>query len=203
MQYNSNGISHFLVITIDKNIPKTYIGEIENHKVYIEELDINNTVFRTIDAKNISIKEVLDKKLVSINEWRKYAWYKFRLKNTEILRYENYEIDITKNELIIRPISMKNSLDITCNINDKYRISLKKENTFDCNLLGNDYTFKIKNINKDNIVITTNKYGLTKVNGKGISLRTKEKEFIIEKNKDVELTTQSMDYNESIILRWE
>ena len=28
-QYNSNGISHFLVVTIDKNQPKEYIGKFE------------------------------------------------------------------------------------------------------------------------------------------------------------------------------
>ncbi len=202
MQYNVNGISHFLIIHIDTSIPKTYIGKLDNYKVYIEELDINNTYFRTIDAENISIEDVINKKISTVDEWRKYAWFKFKQKNTEILRYENYEIAISKDELIIRPISNNKSLDITCNVNDKYRITLKKGNTFDCRLLSTDYTFKIKNISKNNIVITTNNYGLTKVKDKGINLRTKEKEFIIEKNKDVELTTQTMDYNESIILKW-
>ena len=55
-QYNSNGISHFLVITIDKNQEKTYLGTLERHKVYIEGLNIKETNFRTIDAKNISIQ---------------------------------------------------------------------------------------------------------------------------------------------------
>ena len=41
-QYNSNGISHFLVITIDKNQQKEYIGTLDGHKVYIE--DINNNI---------------------------------------------------------------------------------------------------------------------------------------------------------------
>ena len=31
-QYNNKGISHFLVITIDKNQKKTYLGTLERHK---------------------------------------------------------------------------------------------------------------------------------------------------------------------------
>ena len=41
-QYNSHGTSHFLVITIDKNQQKEYIGTLDGHKVYIE--DINNII---------------------------------------------------------------------------------------------------------------------------------------------------------------
>ncbi len=103
-QYNSNGISHFLVITIDKTIPKTYIGKLDNHKVYIEKLNIKETNFRNINAENISIKEAINKKLVSIEEWKKYSWYKYKHKNTEVLRFDNYEIVISKDECIIRPI---------------------------------------------------------------------------------------------------
>ena len=202
-QYNINGISHFLIITIDKNIPKTYIGELENHKVYIEELDIDNTVFRNINAENVSIKEVINKKLISIKELKKYSWHKFKQKDTETLRYENYEIVINNKEIIIRPISKIKSLDITCNKEDKYRISLKEGNTFDCRLLGTDYTFRIKSINKKNIVITSNEYGLAKEEDNTISLIDKEKEFTIEKNKQVKLATQSTDYSESIILEWQ
>ena len=34
------------------------------------------------------------------------------------------------------------------------------------------------------------------------NFKSKEKEFIIEKNKKVELSTQLMDYNESVIIEW-
>ena len=39
-QYNSTGISHYLVITIDKNSPKEYVGELEGHKVCKENKSI-------------------------------------------------------------------------------------------------------------------------------------------------------------------
>ena len=104
-QYNSNGISHFLVITIDKNQEKTYLGTLERHKVYIEGLNIKETNFRTIDAKNISIQEVIEKKLSSIKEWEKYSRRIKKRKNSEILIFENYEMYITSKEIKIRPRS--------------------------------------------------------------------------------------------------
>ena len=199
-QYNSMGVSHFLVITIDHTVPKTYIGKLDNHKVYIEELNINETNFRNVNAENVSVKEAIDKKLVSIKEWKKYAWYKIKNKKKEILRYENYEIVITKNECIIRPISKTKSLDYDCD-GVKTRTTLKKGNTFECKLLSKDYTFKIKDIKKNYLIITVSDYGLTKVKKDNtISLISKDKEFKIEKNKKVELTTQSTDYNNSIII---
>lgn len=104
LQYNSNGISHFLVVTIDENQPREYMGELENHKIYIEKFNIEGTNFRTIDAENISIKEAIDKKIVSIEEWRKYSWKNKKDGETEILQFENYEIACTKEECIIRPL---------------------------------------------------------------------------------------------------
>ena len=56
-QYNKNGISHFLVVTIDKDQSKTYIGKLKRLAVYIEGLNIKGTNFRSIDAKNVSIKD--------------------------------------------------------------------------------------------------------------------------------------------------
>ena len=103
-QYNSKGISHFLVVTID-NSSREYIGTLEGHKVYIEGFDKETTVFRSIDAKNVSIKEALDKKLVSIEEWRKYSFFITNKDDYEVLKYDNYEIVINKKECIIRPLT--------------------------------------------------------------------------------------------------
>ena len=51
-QYNSKGISHFLVITLDNEQQKEYVGKLEEHDVYIEGLNIAETNFRTINAEN-------------------------------------------------------------------------------------------------------------------------------------------------------
>ena len=104
-QYNEKGISHFLVITIDKNQPREYVGELEGYKVFIENLSLEETNFRTIDAENMPIKEALEKNLVSIEEWRKYAWRVKKDGEAEVLQFENYEIAIDNDECIIRPIS--------------------------------------------------------------------------------------------------
>lgn len=102
MQYNKNGISHFLVITKDKSQPKEYVGELEEHKIYIEKLKEAN--FRNIEAENVSIKEAIEKNLTSIKEWKKYARRIKKQKETEIMQYENYEIACTDKECIIRPL---------------------------------------------------------------------------------------------------
>lgn len=104
-QYNNKGISHFLVIAIDNNVSKTYLGELEDHKVYIERLNIEETNFRSIKAENVSIREVLDKKLITINELKKYAFRLSKQGQYEVLKYDNYEIAINDEELIIRPLN--------------------------------------------------------------------------------------------------
>ena len=104
-QYNENGISHFLVITIDKNQSREYVGELDGHRIYVENLNLEETNFRTVNAENMSIKEAIEKKLVSIEEWRKYAWKVKKDGDAEILQFENYEIVIAYDDCIIRPLA--------------------------------------------------------------------------------------------------
>ena len=104
-QYNEKGISHFLVITIDENQPKEYIGKVEDHNIYVEKLNIGETNFRSVDAKNVSIKDAVENDLVSIEDWKKHARTIKMDGDTEILRYENYEIAVSSEECIIRPIT--------------------------------------------------------------------------------------------------
>ena len=104
-QYNENGVSHFLVITIDKNQPREYIGKLQDHDVYIEGLNIQETNFRTVNAENLSIKDAIEQNEVSIDEWKKYAWNVVEEESREILKFENYEILVTTNECVIRPLT--------------------------------------------------------------------------------------------------
>lgn len=104
-QYNKNGISHFLVVTFNSNQSKTYIGKLEGLDVYIEGLNIKETNFRTIDAKNLSIKDAIENNKVSIEEWKKYAWKITRNNNYIVYEFENYKIEINNKELIFKPLS--------------------------------------------------------------------------------------------------
>lgn len=104
-QYNENGVSHILVITVDNSQSKEYIGELDDHKIYVERLNLKETNFRNVNAENVSIKKAIDKKLVSITEWKKYAWKVIKKGNIEIYKYENYEIACTIEECTIRPLS--------------------------------------------------------------------------------------------------
>ena len=102
-QYNENGVSHFLVVTIDKNQPKKFIGELDNHRIYVENLKETN--FRNINAENVPIKEAIEKKLVSIKEWKKYAYKIEKNGDEEVLKYDRYEITCTYDDCIIRPLT--------------------------------------------------------------------------------------------------
>ena len=201
-QYNLKGISNILSIYIDEDRKKEYIGEFDGYEIYVENLRVEELNYRTFNAKFIMFKDALDKKLTSIEDWRRGAWYIFKENDIEILRYESYEIAISKKECIIRPISKYKSVDVKCHTDNTFRTTLKKGNSFSCFILDKEYDFKIKSINKDNIVVTTSKYGLTKVKEDEFDLKSQEKEFIIEKNKKVELSTQLIDHNESVIIEW-
>ena len=104
-QFNKNGISHFLVVTIDYNQQREYIGELDNHRIYIENFNIKETNFRNIKAENVSIKKAIDEQLVSIEEWKKYAWKIAKDGDAEVLKYDNYEIACAYDDCIIRPLS--------------------------------------------------------------------------------------------------
>ena len=104
-QYNNNGVSHFLVVTIDENQPREYVGELDNHIIYIENLNLKETNFRNINAENVPIKKAIEEKLVSIAEWKKYAWKIEKDDDAEVLKYDNYEIACTYDDCIIRPLS--------------------------------------------------------------------------------------------------
>lgn len=104
-QYNSKGISHFLVITLDNEQQKEYVGKLEEHDVYIEGLNIAETNFRTINAENLSIKDAIESNLVSIEDWKKYALRITEEESGEVLKFENYEILVTSEECIIRQLT--------------------------------------------------------------------------------------------------
>ncbi len=104
-QYNENGISHFLVVTIDESRPREYVGELDGHRIYVEKFNLNETNFRNVEAENVSIKKVVEEKLVSLREWKRYAWKTLKDGDAEILRYDNYEIACAYDDCIISPLS--------------------------------------------------------------------------------------------------
>ena len=104
-QYNSKGISSMLVITIDRNQPKEYLGKLDDYDVFIENLNIEGTNFRSIKAENIPIKYALDNDLVIMDDLKNKAWKTIKNDEIEIWQYDAYEIAKSDNELIIRPKS--------------------------------------------------------------------------------------------------
>ena len=100
-QYNINGVSHFLVVTVDKNVERKYVGKLDGYNVYVEGFKEYN--LRTVDAKNLSVKEAIKNNLVSIDEWKKYAFGTKKDNDSLILLFDNYEIALTGDECLIKP----------------------------------------------------------------------------------------------------
>lgn len=102
--------------------------------------------------------------------------------------------------LILSACNRNNSrvnLEMHCN-NLSTNLEVKENDTLSCNLLGENYEFKVTKLDEDKIILEANKYGLTSSN----SLREKEKEFTLTKNSSITLTTQSTDYQEKVIFNW-
>lgn len=104
-QYNSNGVSYYLVVTLDKTQEREFVGTLDGYYVYIEGFKIEETNFRNVNAENVSIKEAIEKKLVSIEDWKKSASRIKKDGNVEILKFDNYEIAISNGDCFIRPKS--------------------------------------------------------------------------------------------------
>lgn len=102
-QYNKNGVSNYLNITIDKDQEKTFVAKLDGHDVYIEGLKINETYFKTVDNQRLSVRQVIEEGKVSLEGWRSAAWKTDKEDGIEILGYENYEIAVSDTEVIIRP----------------------------------------------------------------------------------------------------
>ena len=104
-QYNKHGVSHFLVVTIDESQPREYVGELDGHRIYVEKFNLQETNFRNVNAEDVPIKKAIEEKLVSIAEWKKYAWKIEKDGDAEILKFDRYEIVCAYDDCIIRPLS--------------------------------------------------------------------------------------------------
>ena len=89
------------------------------------------------------------------------------------------------------------TINVTLNDNiNSIEINVGKILTY--SLMGNEYEFKITDINDNEVSIKVNQYGLTNTS----SLISKENKFTIEKDKKLELHTQTTDYQESITFEY-
>ena len=103
-QYNANGVSHFLVITVDPKQQQTWVGTLDGRDIYLEGLNADETFFRNVNAENVTLQEAFANHLVSIDEWREYAGKTERKDDFEILSFQNYEIFVGDRECMIRPL---------------------------------------------------------------------------------------------------
>jgi len=80
----------------------------------------------------------------------------------------------------------------------KTEFTIEKGNKFSCNLLGDEYIFTVKDIKDNGIYIKANKNGLSDSS----SLIEIKQQFIIKKDSDLKLYTQTTDYQENVIFKW-
>lgn len=88
------------------------------------------------------------------------------------------------------------TIEMTCN-NIKTTINIKENNKVGCNLLDNDYEFVINKITDNKVELEVNKFGLTD-NG---NITNKNKIFILEKNNELKIHTQTTDYQQYVIFK--
>ncbi len=104
-QYNINGLSNLLNIYIDESREKAYVGDLEGHRVYTERMRADEMYFISFSDDHIPLADAISTGLISIRDWQRAAWRIDYDGDTEVLVYENYEIIVTEDECIIRPLT--------------------------------------------------------------------------------------------------
>lgn len=80
----------------------------------------------------------------------------------------------------------------------------KEGDTFECELLGNNFTIKIEDISDKKIKLSSSKYGLFPIRENGsISLIDKVKNFELSKGEKLVLALQATDISADITIIWE
>lgn len=103
-QYNLlNGLSYYMNITIDENKEREKIGNLDGYTIYTERLNIEDCYFRTISSKVVPLKEVIERKLISVKDLENKANAITKNGDIKILIFENYEIVLEYDSCIIRP----------------------------------------------------------------------------------------------------
>lgn len=117
-----------------------------------------------------------------------------------ILGWKLLKPSITSESVYIKPESVY--LKIDCDgkdISDTYKIG----DTFKCELLGKEFTIKIKNISDKKIVLKSTSYDLYPKRSNGtISLIDEVNTFNLEKNKKLILVLQATDVSSDISIIW-
>ena len=85
------------------NSSPTYL--IEVGKFFLFQLNIKETCFRSVDAKNVSVHEAIEKKLITFDELKHYAWRIIKDGDSLVLKYYNYEIVCAYDDCVIKPKS--------------------------------------------------------------------------------------------------
>ncbi len=58
-----------------------------------------------MDAKNVSVHEAIEKKLITFDELKHYAWRIIKDGDSLVLKYYNYEIVCAYDDCVIKPKS--------------------------------------------------------------------------------------------------
>ena len=102
-QYNmKTGISSIINITIDEEQEKIKIGNLEGYHIFVEGLKVNECYFTTIDATTISLVDAVNEGKISVKDMARKAFEKKDTDDKTIYYYENYLIEITGKEVLIK-----------------------------------------------------------------------------------------------------
>ena len=84
---------------------REYLGKLDGYNIYTEQMRSEEMMVIDFLDNHIPLAEAMEKGLVSVRDWRRKAWDTEKVGDTEIYRYESYEIVIAYDDCIIRPLT--------------------------------------------------------------------------------------------------
>ena len=100
--YNEQGLSKYMNITIDENVPEIYVGEEEGYKIYTYNL--SEVYFVKKDASTITVQDALETKQTTLKDILSVC----KKKKDGIYYAENYKITLEGTKYIISPKDIEN-----------------------------------------------------------------------------------------------
>ena len=104
-QYNTKGISHFMIVGDDLGRGKELIGNVGNDSVYVEGFASEDLYFLTVNSNKILVKDALSQNMVKPNDWVRHAYSATTKNNIRVLTFDDYEIAVKGHEYLVRPKS--------------------------------------------------------------------------------------------------
>lgn len=105
-EYNlSTGVTSFIDITIAEEQERVMLGKIDNYIVSCERINVERSYVKNLIGKKIYLKDAINNHKITLKDINKKALDTYEDNGSKVLVFDEYEIFIGENLLIIRPLS--------------------------------------------------------------------------------------------------